>query len=143
MEHEAATITAGTLTGDDYQITAAGQLDEDANCITFTVKLVRLSASDNGSSADESYKVRRRGCEGLRTRVQSHISRVWQNIARASCTAVLPILPGLYFNLHLHQVLHFLLLLTASSRFLLFHMMCITTRSRASRQRWRINSASA
>ena len=79
MEHEAATITAGTLTGDDYQITAAGQLDEDANCITFTVKLVRLSASDNGSSADESYKVCRRGCQVLRNLVQSHISRVRQN----------------------------------------------------------------
>ena len=47
-------IAAGTLRGDEYQIQAAGQLDDGHSCIKFTVRLVRLERS---ASNEESYKV--------------------------------------------------------------------------------------
>lgn len=57
-------IAAGTLRGDEYQIQAAGKLDNDRSNITFTVRLVRLERGS--ASGEESYKVCTIACVGTR-----------------------------------------------------------------------------
>jgi hypothetical protein len=57
VDEESARITAGTITGDEYQITATGHLVDGCSTISFTVKLVCLERGSN-EDEQESYKVR-------------------------------------------------------------------------------------